>query len=261
MTKMHYNPTVILLLAATLSCSVKEDRTPCPCYLQISFTDPEASGPVLLQGRSGTASFREQVRVEECRPYWSRAVGKGSLAVSACKGIRTSAVDGNRVSIPVGQQADSLYAFFAEVDATGDFAPVPVTLHKQFATVFLDIRNTTGELTGYSFSVTGKSSGTDLLGLEPLPGPFRYEPVARAGENVLSFRIPRQADDDLSLSIRTGEAEPSPFPLGQLIRDTGYSWETEDLQDIYVSIDLTQGKVLVVTGDWENGMNLPVVDT
>lgn len=261
MTKMHIKTALLLLLAGTVSCSVKEDRTPCPCYLQISFTDPDASGTVILQGQGAAASFREQLRVEECRPYWSRAVGKGSLMFSACKGIHVSAIEGSRVTIPVGRQADSLYAFFAQVDATGDFAPVPVTLHKQFATVFLDLRKTTGELTDYGFSVTGKTSGTDLQGFAPLPGPFRFEPVAREGEDILSFRIPRQAGDDLSLSIRSGDAEPSLFPLGELIRDTGYRWETEDLQDIYVSIDLTRGKVLVVTGDWENGMNLPVVDT
>lgn len=261
MTKMQIRTGFLLLLAGFVSCSVKEDRTPCPCYLQISFTDPEASGPVILHGQGETVSFQERLRVEECRPYWSKAVGKGTLTISACKGIHASAAEGSRLSIPVGQQADSLYAFFTKVDATGDFAPVPVTLHKQFATVFLDIRKTAGELTDYEFSVTGKTSGTDLQGLSPLPGPFRFNPVAHKGESILSFRVPRQAGDDLSMSIRSGDADPSLFPLGELIRDTGYQWEAEDLQDIYVSIDLTRGKVLVVTGDWENGMNLPVVDT
>lgn len=261
MIQMHTRIAALLLLAGTLGCSVKEDRTPCPCYLQVSFTDPESKGPVLLQGWGRMTSFLEQVRIEDCRPYWSRAVDKGLMTVSACKGIRQSTTEGARLTIPAGRQADSLYAFSRQVDATGDFAPVPVTLHKQFATVFLDIRKTAGNLPDYRFSVTGNTCGTDLQALAPLPGAFHFEPTAREGDTLVFFRLPRQADDSLSLTIRYGDAAPSLFPLGELIRDTGYSWKTEDLQDIYVSIDLTRGKVFVVTGDWENGMNLPFVDT
>lgn len=263
MTKMHTRTSLaafLLFVAGAPSCSVKEDRTPCPCYLQVSFTDPEASGPVILLGRGETTSFREQARVEDCRPYWTRPVDKGILDFFACKGIRQASVDGSRVTIPEGGQADSLYAFSAQVDATGEFAPVPVTLHKQFATVFLDIRKTAGELPDYRFSVTGNTCGTNLQDHSPIPGPFYFSPSAREGDAIVFFRLPRQADDSLSLSVRYGDAAPSVFPLGELIRDTGYSWKTEDLQDIYVSIDLTRGKILVVVGDWENGMNLPFVD-
>ncbi len=251
----------LLALAATFACTVKEDRTPCPCYLQVSFTDPEAAGPVLLLGLGETPLFREQLRIEDCRPYWSRAVEKGFLTVSACKGLRTAAAEGTKVKIPPGGQADSLFSQTVQVDATGEFAEIPLSLHKQFSTVFLDIRKTTGELQDYRFSVEGNTCGIDLLDHSPLPGPFRHVPVAREGDALLQFRLPRQADDNLSISIRYGEAVPSVFPLGQLIRDTGYSWKAEDLEDIFISIDLTQGKVLVVTGDWENGMNLPVVDS
>lgn len=268
MKKMHIDrnggrrcSAVLLLLAAAIACSVKEDRTPCPCYLQVSFTDPEASGPVLLVGLGESPLFREQLRIEDCRPYWSRAVEKGFLTVSACKGIRHSAAEGTQITIPSGEQADSLYSQTVRVDATGEFAEIPLSLHKQFATVFLDLRITTGALRDYRFQVDGNTCGIDLKDHSPLPGPFRYVPSAREGGEYLRFRLPRQADDDLTLVIRHGEADPSLFPLGELIRDTGYSWKAEDLQDIRVTIDLTQGKVLVVTGNWEDGMDLPVVDS
>ena len=268
MTKMHIDmdrwrrlSATLLALAAALACSVKEDRTPCPCYLQVSFTDPAAAGPVLLLGLGETPLFREQLRIEDCRPYWSRAVEKGFLTVSACKGLRTSTAEGTQVTVPPGAQSDSLFSQTVQVDATGEFAEIPLSLHKQFATVFLDIRKTAGELQDYRFSVEGNTCGIDLRDHSPLPGPFRYVPVAREGDTLLHFRLPRQADDNLSISIRYGEAAPSVFPLGELIRETGYSWNAEDLEDIYISIDLTRGKVLVVTGDWENGLNLPVVDS
>ena len=249
-----------LAFAAAQSCSVKEDRASCPCWLQVRFTDPDATGTALLLGWDEAAVFREEVRMEECRPYWTRPVGKGYLTLSACRGIRLSDVDGHRMSVPPGEEPDSLYAFSCPVDATGETAEVSVTFRKQFATVYLDILKTAGELQDYRFSVDGNTCGIDLTGLTPVPGPFHCEPAVRDGGSIVRFRIPRQADDSLSLSIRYGEAEPSDFRLGEIIRGMGYSWTADDLQDIYVSIDLTRGEVRAVIGDWEDGRNLPRVE-
>ena len=263
MTRMHHNKAfaAAFLLSAVLSCSVKEDRIACPCWLQVHFTDPEASGKALLWGWNEVLGFREEVRMEECRPYWSRPVEKGFLTLSAGKGIRTSAVEGRRVTIPPGSQSDSLYASLYPVDATGETAKVDVTFRKQFATVYLDIRKTAGELPDYRFSVEGNTCGIDLQDLSPLPGAFFFEPVPQEGESTVRLRIPRQADNSLTLSIRYGEADPARFRLGEIIQSLGYSWKTEDLQDIYVSIDLTRGEIQVLVGDWENGMNLPRIET
>lgn len=265
MTKMHRKnvgrilPLMGLLLPTILSCSVKEDRFPCPCYLQVRFTDPEATGKALLLGWNDAQAFQEEVRPEECRPHWTRPVKKGFLTLSASRGIRASTVEGSRVTIPPGSQSDSLYASVYQVDATGETAPVDVSFRKQFATLWLDIRKTAGELQDYRFSIDGDTGSLDLRTLSPLPGAFHFEPAPQEGENVVRCRIPRQADGLLTLSIRYGEADPAVFRLDEIIRGMGYSWKTEDLQDIYVSIDLTQGEVNVIIGDWENGMNLPKI--
>ena len=261
MTRMLHRTALGLLLPAIISCSVKEDRSSCPCYLQVRVTDPDATGPSLLLGWDAGQAFRENVLMEECRPYWTRPVKKGHLTLSASRGVRSSSTEGRRVTVPAGAQSDSLYASLYPVDATGETAEVGVTFRKQFATVMLDIRKTAGDLQDYRFSVDGNTCGIDLEDLSPIQGPFHFTPAPTEGESVVRFRIPRQADDALSLSIRYGEADPAVFALGAIIRDMGYSWKAEDLQDIYVSIDLTQGEIHVGIGDWENGMNLPKAET
>lgn len=264
MTRMLHKPALPLLgllLYTALSCSVKEDRSSCPCYLQVHFSDPEVTGNALLLGWNDAQAFREEVRTEECRPYWSRPVEKGFLTLSASWGVRASAVEGRRVNVPAGGQSDSLYASLYPVDATGETADVNVTFRKQFATVWLDIRKTAGELQDYRFSVDGNTCGIDLQDLSPLPGAFHFTPAPAEGENLVHFRVPRQADDALALSIRYGEADPAVFRLGEIIRDMGYDWKADSLQDVYVSIDLTQGEVHVEIGDWENGMDLPRLET
>ena len=43
-------PACLALLAAGTACTVKEDRGPCPCQLQVTFTDPDAAGEAEMLG-------------------------------------------------------------------------------------------------------------------------------------------------------------------------------------------------------------------
>lgn len=241
-------------------CTVKEDRGPCPCYLQVSFADPEAAGPVLLLGWNGSTLFREKVRIEDCRPYWTKPVEKGVLTVSACKGIGRTVPEMHQITIPVHCQADSLYAGFEEVDATGDVAQVRMSLRKQFATIFLDIRKPAETVRACRFVVEGNTSGFDLLDYSPVPGPFRFIPEPEEGKDIVTFRVPRQADDSMQVTIQPGDGLEARFPLGEYIRQLGYNWKTEELQDIYVSIDLARGLVDVRVDEWEEGAEFPIIE-
>ena len=253
-------PACLALLAAGTACTVKEDRGPCPCQLQVSFTDPDAAGEAEMLGWRDDRLFRDRVRIEESRPYWTKPVQKGTLFLSACKGIGEAFAEGRYMRIPPGSQADSLYAWFEEVDATGDLAFANVSFRKQFATVFLDIRKPAEVVGACQFLVEGNSCGFDLLDFSPVAGPFRFAPVPRAGEQIVTFRVPRQGDSKLSVTIQPENGAPARFPLGEFIDRLGYSWKTEELQDIYVAVDLARGSVDVSIADWEEGTEFPLVE-
>ena len=258
-------PACLALLAAVAACSVKEDRGPCPCYLQVSFTDPDAAGEAELMGWGDDRLFRERVRIEEARPTWTKPVPKGMLTVSACTGLREAFAEGHQMRIPPGFEADSLYAWFGEVDATGDLAYAQVTFRKQFATVFLDIRKDAEVVQSCRFLVEGNSCGFDLLDFSPVEGKFRCEPLpytspSTGSGTVVTFRVPRQGDTGLTVTVSPEGAVPARFPLGEYIDRMGYSWKAEELQDIYVSIDLARGLVDVRVADWEEGAVFPIVE-
>ena len=257
--------TCLALLAAGTACSIKEDRGPCPCYLHVSFTDPEATGEAELMGWGDDRVFRDRIRIEEARPAWTKPVPKGILTVSACTGIREAFAEGHQMRIPPGSEADSLYAWSGEVDATGDLAYARVTFRKQFATVFLDIRKSAEVVRSCRFLVEGNACGFDLLDFSPVEGKFRCEPVpdndpSTSSGTVVTFRIPRQADTGLTVTITPEGSVPARFPLGEYIDRLGYNWKTEELQDIYVSIDLARGLVDVRVADWEHGAEFPLVE-
>ena len=253
-------PACLALLVSGMACTIKENRDPCPCYLQVSFTDPGASGEAEMLGWRDDRLFRDRVRIEESRPCWSKSVPKGMLTLSACTGIAEAFAEGREMRIPPGSQADSLYAWFEEVDATGDLAYANVSFRKQFATVFLDIQKPDDVVSSCRFLVEGNSCGFDLLDFSPVYGPFRFAPVPREGERVVSFRIPRQGDTELTVTIQPEEAVAARFLLGEYIDRLGYNWKAEELQDIYVSVDLVRGLADVRVADWEEGAVFPLVE-
>ena len=265
-------PACLALLAAGTACSVKEDRGPCPCYLQVSFADPDAAGEAEMLGwRDGDRLFRDRIRIEDADPFWTKPVSKGMMVLSACTGVREAFAEGRQMRIPPGSQADSLYAWFEEVDATGDLAYAKVSFRKQFATVFLDIRKEADVVRTCHFLVEGNSCGFDLLDFSPVEGTFRCEPAPEPVEGpasgagavsgtVVPFRIPRQGDTALSVTVLPEGSAPARFPLGEYIQRLGYNWKAEELQDIYVAVDLVRGLVDVRVADWEEGTVFPLIE-
>ena len=253
-------PAFLALFAAGTACTIKEDRGSCPCYLQVSFTDPDAVGEAEMLGWDEDRLFRDRIRIEEARPWWTKPVRKGMLILSACTGMVESFPEGHQMRIPPGFQADSLYAWFEVLDATGDLAYAKVSFRKQFATVFLDIRKPAEVVQSCQFLVEGNSCGFDLLDYSPVYGTFRFTPVAGKGEQIVTFRVPRQGDTGLSVTIKPEGTTPTRFPLGEYIKRLGYSWKTEELQDIYVAVDLVRGLVDVRVADWEEGAVFPLVE-
>ena len=158
MDRILLSAFLVAIFTVCTACTVKEDRNPCPCSLTVTFSDPDATGSVELLGWDSETVFREQVRIEDCQPEWRKPIRKGVFILSACKGLANGSIPtGHEIRIPVNSQADSLYAFFEEVDATGDYAHANILFHKQFATVFLDILKTEETIRTYRFQVEGNT--------------------------------------------------------------------------------------------------------
>lgn len=257
-----------LLVLVAVSCTVKEDRMPCPCYLNVSFSERESipeKAEVGLLGWNASELFRAGIDVADYDPYWVKAVRKGVFYLSAYRGVSDTTPGGRYITISPGFQSDSLYAYHTEVDARGELAYADVTFRKQFCTVHLDIMRRPSELRQFRFLVEGNTCGFDLFNFEPVAGTFRLETQAATGARIVDFRIPRQIDASMTVSLRyfyddghfdfIGE-----FPLGEYIMETGYNWTAEDLQDIYIMIDLVVGRCIISVDGWENGVVIQFVE-
>ena len=138
----------ILGLVALVSCSVKEDRGDCPCWLTV-----EADNTVSVNGWFGTRSLFK--------------VNGGFIDKKVPRGLVDVVANIGSFSAPEGQQMDSLFARRIPVDTDGESAFARVTLCKNFATIELDFKDEDDGRTVYDLLATGTVSGADARTLEP----------------------------------------------------------------------------------------------
>lgn len=263
-------PLALVSIAAMSSCSIKEDRSVCPAYLNVSFADKEnIKDKVSLLAYDNSEVFRSNVKMEEADPYWVKVVSRGKFRLAAYYGRDKAMESEHLLSIPLGVECDSLYAFYEDVDCTGDEAYSEVQLHKQFCTVHLDIKKAAeghNSIQDYSFIVEGNTCGFDLMTFDPVSGDYRIEPVPAKGSNLLDFRVPRQLDNSMTVDVwYIGDHTQGPkfmhtIPLGVYIDRLGYRWDTVELQDIYVLADFVAGYITVSVDGWEDGYTFTFIE-
>ena len=215
------------------SCSIKEDRDGCPCWMTVDLSDvaesrwksPEvqsgidyhsvtkplkssqhvAESVVLrLRGNSDEDAINYEYQVTEAVKADAGAleyeVPRGAVGVSAVALGREipgqAGYDGDEIRIPVGEQMDSLYGFFKMYHTRCESVLCDVDLHKEFCTVSFTLGED-GYTSPYDIEVWGNVAGVSAWDLMPLEGDFRYAPMQK--NVVYQVRVPRQVDNSLEL--------------------------------------------------------------
>ena len=133
------------LLCAGIGCTVREDRFPCPCYLDIDYRALLAANPALdTSGRVDVLLLEDGDRwttqhpLEQCPEMEEIAVEKSHVQVVALvhdKPWQDFLAEGTRVSYEAGNEMDALYAFSEWVDCTDEEACCVLYPHKQFSMI------------------------------------------------------------------------------------------------------------------------------
>ena len=232
-----------LLVMTAASCTVIEDRQPCPCFLTVGLDHLEEIQDGASRGGAYASIWNpapvkgENVKIKGSS-FLEFEVPKGDAVFSLVTGINGMKVDGNTLTIPAGSQCDSLYGFVANLDCNGETQAVEPVMHKNFATVRMTMSCDPGETYTYSLRVRGSWAGIDLRDLSPVRGEFEYIPAGKGEQgNVFSARVPRQGDDSLQLDIMRPDGTLRTVDLGTMIAQEGFSWMVADLGDLFLDID------------------------
>ena len=247
-------PAVWAILLAVASCSVKEDRTDCPCRLDIILSEDISSPSVAVWGGNGASRcFDAVIDPVSDGTLYSVSVPRGTLGLHAFEMLGGIGTAGKDFLISAGCQADSLYAFCAEVDCSGESAQAAVSTRKQFATVFLRIAYEGDAAAAVSrVSVRGNVCGISAATLSPIAGEFLYETVPDS-DGGCTFRLPRQDSGALALDLCFTDGTSSTVDIGTRILSEGYDWSGDALGDILLDLEVGTADISVSVGvcPWE----------
>lgn len=275
------------------SCSIKEDRDGCPCWMTVDLSDvaesrwkspevqsniehqdvtksPESCSNVAenvllrLRGNSDEDAVEYEYQMTEAvradAGTLEYEVPRGSVGVSAVAFSRrvTGRADNDRdeIRIPVGEQMDSLYGFFKMYHTRCESVLCDVDLHKEFCTVSFTLGDE-GYSSPYDIEVWGNVAGVSAWDLMPVKGDFRYAPVQKNG--VYQVRVPRQEDNSLEMVMLDDDDIVDRLPLGEYIARSGYDWTAEDLADVNVALDLEMQQVMITVSGWDGVVVMDIV--
>lgn len=247
------------------SCSVKENRTDCPCYLAVNTEGFYKAGMKTATVSVSTESSlvnRENLELGlfTREPYYVAAPRRMNY-VSMVSGFGgNSLLQGDTLRIIDGRMSDPVMAFSGEVACVGDNAEVRPVPHKQYCKItMLVVGKMPGDDYPYRYRVNYPCDGLALRTLTPIEG-WNSFIIEENLQPVMECSLIRQKTNDITMDIlreeiEVGEQDPawkkiSSFRLGALLARQGFDWTKEDLDDIVVTIDFSKADVYIEIVPW-----------
>lgn len=251
---MNKTFSLCLCLLVAVSCSIKEDRTGCPCWLQVDPT--QLDRPAEVFGWGIEMLFNEKVTSES--PVMEYTVPRGMVAVTAIGPTRHKSIE-RKLEILPGYQADSLYGHSSRINTQCEMAYDILSLKKQFATIALKMDIPSGhEVYPYCLHIKSNTGGWMLDSLEGMEGEFDFTPQLE-DTNTFTFRVPRQRDRSMTVDVIDGDYTIETIKLGEMIERAGFDWHKDSLEDITLQINLSDYKVEINITGWESTILMDVI--
>ena len=258
-------------MTITLSCSVKEDREPCPCWLNIDLRQcgsvhdnrlgqdlTFSAMDVVVSAWNDSFLFQQKVDHEDYGQLCEKTVPKSYVSTSVVYGEEKMIRDGYKLIIPTGDDADEIWAHAGNVACFYEFALDTAVLHKQFARIRVKIANPIEEKYPYTFRLRGDIYGLDLRDLTPLEGKIDME-LQRGKDDIIDFNLIRQKQDSkIEIDVYEKAKLIDTFPINEWIRELNYSWLAKDLKDINMNIDYAKGEIFIKVNDWGDGGSIKI---
>ncbi len=262
----------VLLIAATavlcMGCSIKEDRSLCPCALVLDFSGVaenvaefaevyiSAADGFLYSDTEAYANICSDETAGSVRRIYNAKVPKTSLSLSVVSGDGHFYSQGRGISIPLGEECPPVYMHYSEMNAAMEKYDETVRMYKDYCRITVRMLSASGD---YPFSLTVKGN---ICGYSPdrsvVEGDFSFTFVP-ASDGTGSVRVPRQTDDSLILQIRDGNRVLREFALGEYVAESGYDWEAENLSDVEIAIDYANSNITVKVEGWSDIFEYDVV--
>ena len=258
-------PALALCAAILLSCTVKEDRTECPCFLTVDLGGVESAAlmgkgvdSLIVQVQAeGDFYVREAFHLRDNVQEYTVAVPKTRTDVLvACTSGRFVS-DAGGLHIPEGSECPVLYLSADSFVADAGEMRRTASVHRNYCVLTVSMKASfNAKPRPYRITLEGNVSGY-LMDGSPEQGFFSYASSSSGGPCRL--RIPRQRDGSLRLELEFPDSgEVRSFSVGEYILESGYDWNAPDLEDIDVEMDFSRSSLTVSISKWKKTLSFEI---
>lgn len=241
-----------------LSCSVIEERTGCPCIVEIDMEDEiwSSGADIIVHGTHGSISYYHFAAHEMDSSVTIEVTDRDRADVLVCPASLSDHVrDDLGIVLSSGLPCPDMFLFATDLDTSQEHIVVKAVAHKNHCDVNVRFENSFPS--SCLLELHSSFCGISLSG-RPLEGAYRQH-VALSETGMVSCRLPRQADASASLDIIPSSGSVRHIALGSLMQQAGYDWDAEDLEDINLTIDYTTSVIRLECGAWDKEIFIPVV--
>lgn len=286
----------ILLLS---SCSVKEDRSGCPCWMTVDLSKVAESRWKSPERQSST-EYQMVTKSLESRQHIAESVvlrlrgnsdeDEVDYAFKMTETVNTE-VGALEYKVPRGAVGVSAVALGNEIPGQagydgiighdGDEIRIPVgeqmdslygffkMYHTRCESVLCDV-DLHKEFCTVSFTLgdDGYVSPYDLEVWGNVAGVSAWDLMPLEGDfrfapsledGVYRVRVPRQLDASLELVMLEDSEIVDRLPLGEYIAMSGYDWTAENLEDVHIALDLENQQVMITVSGWDGVVVMDIV--
>jgi hypothetical protein len=232
---------VPLMLSLLAGCSVLEDRSECPCILDVDLTDvaENLTGqdfPIVISAASEAGFRRDTVPLSAFEAgRYLLPVKKWTVDVCLVHGAPEGWTEGVML-IAEGFECPPLMMYSERIEAVGETVGIRPVLRKNYCRLEIVFKGAESVWRSNQAVIEGPVCGYGPAG-ELLEGPFSVlrEP---GGDGRCTVNLPRQKDSSLMLKISSeGGRARRYFAIGNYLEEAGYDWAAPDLEDVVIEVD------------------------
>lgn len=260
---------LLMVVFSIVCCSIKENRSECPCLLILDLSDNSGIGADIWVSSGNDFLYHDKVGPEDIQKPYVIEVPKSRINLNVYSlGQNTSGdigmsgyTDANYIGqdasfkIPYGEDCPPVHMFCKIIEIDSEVHKETVSLNKNYCRINLKVVAKTEypEI----ISMNGKICGYGNDG-QPKEGDFYFEPEIDS-EGYCSICVPRQQDGSLRLSVSNEKGVLRDFSVGEYIIASGYDWSAENLEDIEMVIDYASISIVFTVFGWENTFSTEVI--
>ncbi len=258
-----YSLLVILAVACT---TIKEDRSVCPCWCSIDFSNVDPSIDSLYLwffDESGSLIIRDTIYSGEYHDYYEVELARGVVDYYVWGNVASNTIldDNGTVSSSLLKmddiQADPLYYYSKRIDTFRENCKDTVNMNKEHSVI--DIVLAGGDVHEYplTMKIEAETAGQYIDGrlidrksniiLTPEPGEmnlclFKFKTMRQSNPGTLKMTLLAVVNDK--------EVVVGNIPLGMWLAELGYDMSGANLSDISLELDIALGIVTIDIEDW-----------